>query len=133
MNRFAWAVNTAWMARCRPEWRRFLAATRDVAAAQQAVLRETLSRNRAAEFGRRHRFDTIDSPDAYRARVPLGSAARVAAAVERIAHGERSVLTAEPVLSLQPTSGSTQGEKLITATRSLRREYQRAVAAWIDQ
>lgn len=131
MSRFAWVFNTAWMARCRPEWRRFLEATRGVAEAQRTVLRETLVRNRDTEFGRQHRFEAIRCPDEYRERVPPGSAAAVAAAVERIARGERAVLTAEPVLNLQPTSGSTQGEKLIPGTRSLRREYQRAVAAWV--
>jgi hypothetical protein len=119
------------MARCRPEWRRFLGATQSVAETQWSVLRENLSRNRDTEFGRRHGFDTIRCAREYGARVPLGSAAGLAAAVERIAGGARAVLTAESVLCLQPTSGSTQGEKLIPSTPSLRREFQRAVAAWI--
>ena len=116
------------MARCRPEWRRFLGATQSVAETQWSVLRENLSRNRDTEFGRRHGFDTIRCAREYGARVPLGSAAGLAAAVERIAGGARAVLTAESVLCLQPTSGSTQGEKLIPSTPSLRREFQRAAS-----
>ena len=48
--------------------------------------------------------------------------------IERIAAGEPSVLTADKVLLLQPTSGTTGGEKLIPYTASLRREYQRAAS-----
>src|SRR6266852_4437688 len=57
-----------------------------------------------------------------------GPAARAFAG---IAAGEPNVLTRDPVLLLEPTSGSTGGEKLIPYTASLRREFQRAVAAWI--
>jgi hypothetical protein len=119
------------MASCRPEWRRFFQATSSVAETQAAVLRDILSRNRDCEFGKRHRFDTIRDPRAYTDQVPIGSVDSLAEAVERIASGAKRVLTADTVLCLQPTSGSTQGEKLIPATRSLRREYQRMVAAWI--
>jgi hypothetical protein len=119
------------MASCRPEWRRFCRATCSVAKTQEAVLRDILIHNRDCEFGKRHRFDTIRDPRAYTDRVPLGSVESVAEAVGRIASGAKGILTADTVLCLQPTSGSTRGEKLIPATRSLRREYQRMVAAWI--
>ena len=49
----------------------------------------------------------------------------------RIAAGERNVLTADRVLLLEPTSGTTGGEKLIPYTASLRRQFQRGVSAWI--
>jgi hypothetical protein len=52
-------------------------------------------------------------------------------AVEQIALGSKDVLTCEPIVLLQPTSGTTHATKLIPYTRSLRREYQRMVAAWI--
>ena len=40
-------------------------------------------------------------------------------------------MTAEPVTLLEPTSGARSGEKLIPYTASLRRQFQRAVSAWI--
>ncbi len=43
----------------------------------------------------------------------------------------RRVLTGERVLLLEPTSGTTGGEKLIPYTESLRRQFQHAVAVWI--
>lgn len=119
------------MASCRPEWRRFYLATSSVADTQETVLRDIVTRNRACEFGQRYRFDAIRSRREYVERVPLGTIDSLAEAVGRIASGEKRVLTADPVLCLQPTSGTTQGEKLIPATRSLRREYQRMVAAWV--
>src|SRR5439155_20756984 len=49
----------------------------------------------------------------------------------RIGAGEARVLTADPVLLLEPTSGASGGEKLIPYTAGLRRQFQRGVAAWI--
>jgi hypothetical protein len=131
LNLSAWILNTAWMASCRSEWKRFCHATSRVKEAQAAVLRDILIRNRDCEFGKRCRFGAIRSPREYVDRVPMGTVESLAESVGRIATGANHVLTTEPVLCLQPTSGSTQGEKLIPATRSLRGEYQRMVAAWI--
>src|SRR5207249_3666086 len=51
--------------------------------------------------------------------------------IDRIAAGERCVLTAEPVIRLMPTTGSTAARKLIPYTRSLQREFNRAIGPWI--
>src|SRR6185436_1736085 len=46
--------------------------------------------------------------------------------------GHSNVLTSDKVELLEPTSGTTRrGSKLIPYTRSLRRQFQRAIAAWI--
>ena len=54
-----------------------------------------------------------------------------AEAIGRIAEGRRGVLTRDRVELLEPTSGTTGGEKLIPCTASLRGQFQRAVAAWV--
>ena len=51
--------------------------------------------------------------------------------IARIAAGESNVLTRERVQLLEPTSGSSDGEKWIPYTGGLRRQFQRGVAAWI--
>jgi hypothetical protein len=63
--------------------------------------------------------------------VPLSSYDDYAAYLDRIAAGASNVLTRERVLLLEPTSGSTGGEKLIPYTAGLRHEFQRGVATWI--
>jgi hypothetical protein len=131
MMRLASWLNSAWMIRCAGEARAFGRATRQVEQTQAGVLGEILSRNRTSEFGQEHGFARINTPCHYQARVPLSTSEDYAAPVGRIAAGRPNVLTAERVLLLEPTSGTTGGEKLIPYTASLRRQFQRGVAAWI--
>jgi hypothetical protein len=126
-----YAVNTAWMLLCRAEWKRFVTSTKGVAHSQSIHLLDILKRNRDSNFGLRHGFASIDSIDQYQRRVPLMEDADLKLAVDEISLGSTNVLTCEPILLLQPTSGSTHATKLIPYTRSLRHEYQRMVAAWI--
>ena len=128
----AWCCNSAWMIRCRRELNRFHVATRDVAGTQRTVLNEIVRRNRDTEFGREFGFGEIQTPEQFQRRVPITDYEFYAQRIVRIATGEqRNVLTVDPVNLLAPTSGSTGGEKLIPYTRSLREQFQRAIAAWI--
>lgn len=124
-------ANMLWFLACLPEAWAFQRATRDVATAQRGVLLDLLRRNAATTFGRAHGFAAIRSIDDYQARVPLSSYDDYAPWIERIGAGEQGVLTAEPVLLLEPSSGSTAASKLIPSTASLNREFQRAIAPWI--
>jgi hypothetical protein len=130
MNPAYW-LNTLWMAKCAGEARLFAGMTRRVAAAQAQLLTSILHRNRETEFGRRYAFGRLSGPRDFQDRVPLTTYDDYAGAIERIAAGAANVLTRDRVLLLEPTSGSTGGEKLIPYTATLRRQFQRAVAAWI--
>lgn len=130
MSAASW-LNTAWMIKCSREAMAFRRATRDVAAAQAEVLQTILRRNRNTAFGQRHGFDRIDGTRAYQGRVPLSEYDDYREAIQEIADGCTAVLTQDCVELLEPTSGTTGGEKLIPYTASLRRQFQRAVAAWI--
>jgi hypothetical protein len=124
-------LNTAWMLKSLPEAWAFRRATRHIAGTQAAVLAEILRPNRDTEFGRAHAFGRLRAPRDYQERVPLARPQDVAEAVRRIGEGQPRVLTAERVTLLQPTSGTTGAEKLIPYTATLRRQFQRAVAAWV--
>jgi hypothetical protein len=124
-------INTAWMLRCRSEWNRFSEGTKCVRAHQKKCLFQTIGRNHGSQFGKKHRFGTLRQIQDYRDRIPLMDTADLEQAVARIADGEPRVLTWERVLLLQPTSGSNGPAKWIPYTASLRREYQRMIAAWI--
>jgi hypothetical protein len=127
----AWLLNSAWMLAGLPERRAFARATRRVAATQADLLRRLLARNRTSWFGRRYDFARLRRPADYQKAVPLLQPADFRSAVERIAAGEPGVLTSEPVLLLEPTSGTAGGEKLVPYTATLRRQLRRAVAAWV--
>ncbi len=125
------AINTAWMWSVQPESRRFRMATRDVAQTQWTLLQKMLTANAGTEFGSRHRIRDIASYDDFARRVPVLTCDDLRPYIERICEGQKNVLTAEDVLLLEPTSGSSGGRKLIPYTHSLRRQMQRAVSAWI--
>lgn len=127
----AW-LNTAWMLGGLPETWAFNRATRHVAATQAELLQQILRANQATAFGQAHHFSRLRNPRDFQQQVPLARYEDFAPFVQRIAAGESNVLTAEPVDLLEPTSGSTGGEKLIPATGGLRRQFQRAVAVWIS-
>ena len=126
-----WWLNTAWMWKCRREAHRFAAATRRVRRTQEKILRDIVIRNQETWFGRGHGFRHLRQSRDFQRHVPLSQYDDYAEAFRRIAAGERQILTRDPVEILEPTSGTIRGEKLIPFTASLRREFQRAVAAWI--
>jgi hypothetical protein len=127
----AYWLNTAWMWKCSPAARSFERLTRRVAATQARLLGEIVRRNRDTTFGRAHGFEHVRGPHNFQARVPLSTYESYTDAVHRIAAGEEGVLTRERVLLLEPTGGSTGGEKLIPYTAGLRRQFQAAVAVWV--
>jgi hypothetical protein len=131
MSGTAWLLNTAWMLRCSWEAAAFESACRRVAEAQERVLRLTVRANRDSHFGRAHGFSHVRDVREFQERVPLAAHEDFAADISRIAAGEANVLTSEPVRLLEPTSGTTGGEKLIPYTAGLRRQFQRGVRAWI--
>jgi len=124
-------LNAAWMCGCAFELAAFRRATRKVRITQATLLRKLLRENETTEFGARHCFADITSVGEYQKRVPLSTFADYAAAITRIGQGATGVLTRQAVELLQPTSGTTSGEKLIPCTAGLRAQFQRGVAAWI--
>lgn len=124
-------ANNAWRASLLGDALAYRRATRDVAGAQARLLRRVLHRNTDSEFGRRRGFGSMRGVEDYRAGVPLSTYETYRHDIDRIARGAPGVLTSEPVILLEPTSGSTGPTKLVPYTRSLKAEFQRAIAPWI--
>lgn len=124
-------ANNAWRVSLLRDALAYRRATRDVADAQAKLLRRVLHQNIDSEFGRRWGFDSMRGVEDFRAGVPLSTYETYQHDIERLAQGVPSVLTSEPVILLEPTSGSTGPTKLIPYTRSLKAEFQRAIAPWI--
>jgi hypothetical protein len=109
----------------------FRNATRDVKAAQTAILQKTLSENKLTACGKTYKFETINSYREYRQRVPLVEYDDIRPSIDRILAGEADILFAGRPLCLQPTSGTTSGRKFIPFNHALRKQFQRGVATWI--
>ena len=125
------ALNTGWMWKCRPEARAYRRATNAVTQTQAALLEDIISRNQSTVYGLQHGFNRIRTSRDFQQCVPLSNYNTYAEFIHRISEGEANVLTREPVRLFEPTSGTTGGEKLIPYTKSLSRQFRRAVSAWI--
>jgi hypothetical protein len=100
-------------------------------AAQRAVLRRLVARNRDTAFGRDHGFAGIRTVADYARRVPLRDYEGVRPYVERIAAGEAAVLTAAPPVMFTTTSGTTGAPKLVPVTAAWRDELAALTRLWM--
>lgn len=111
--------------------RRFERAFADPATAQRERLAAILARGARSEYGRNWGFARLRGPDEYRATVPLVVYDDLAPWIERVAAGEPSVLTGQPVRLLLRTSGTTGPAKLLPCTPAFERETGDARAWWV--
>jgi hypothetical protein len=125
------SANRLWNLSLRSEARAYWRSTATPEATQEQLLLEMLRNNRGTDFGSRHGFQGIRSAAEYREAVPLADYADFEPYIARIRAGEANLLTAEPVLLLEPTGGSGGGSKLIPYTAGLKRQFQRGLAPWI--
>lgn len=125
------AANVLWFCSCLPVWVRFQFALRQPRRAQEKILRRRLRHNRGTEFGQRHGFAGIRSPEEFAARVPLAEYEDFATDIAAARRDTPFPLAAETPVLLEPTSGSSSAPKLIPLTRSLQREFAAAIQPWI--
>ncbi len=112
--------------------RRFRNARRTPRRAQEQILFDFLRRNADSAYGRKYGYDSIRSVREFQDRVPVVQYEDLEPWVRRILGGEPGVLTSEPVVMLEKTSGSSGPAKYIPYTASLRTEFQNAVGAWMS-
>jgi len=95
----------------------FVRKTRRTAEVQERFLLNLLQAHRNTEFGRKYQLGEIKTVDRFRERVPILPYCSYEPYLERIAEGEQNILTADPVVYLTLTSGSTGKKKMIPTTR----------------
>jgi hypothetical protein len=110
---------------------RFLRAAAHPLEAQRTLARRWLARCGGSAYGRAHGLHRARDLEALRARAPVVSYPALRPWVKRAAAGEPKVLTEEPILAFERTSGSTGGNKLIPLTRSFLREIEAATGPWL--
>ncbi len=109
---------------------RFELQTKDPIHAQKKILFEYLLRNKNTEFGKKHKFSSIGSIEDFQARVPINSYENVRVFVDRMARGEKNVLTADRPVFFGRTSGTTGKPKLIPVTKYSRNKKAELMALW---
>lgn len=125
------AASRSWLTAGGEATRAYAAALQAPRAAQSQVLSRLLAVNADSEYGRRYGFARIPGTREFQAAVPVVSYEDLAPEIERIRNGEPGVLTAEQVVAVELTGGSSAAAKYIPYTRSLKAEFAAAVAPWM--
>jgi hypothetical protein len=98
---------------------------------QPYKLLSLLAANANTKFGKQHGFATITSVEDFRQAVPVRSDVEFAPWFARVAQGESAVLTIEPPVAFEATSGTTQGARLIPYTAASLAAFRAGVLPWI--
>ncbi len=125
------ALNTLPLAGFRRQALQFASALADPEQAQRKLLIHLLRQNQRCAFGRQHGFASIRTVREYQDRVPVVTYDELAPWIERMKLGEHEVLSSEPVLAFEKSSGSAGAAKYIPYTKTLRRQFHSALAPWI--
>lgn len=109
----------------------FHIATSNVENAQKKVLLQILKKNSDTAFGKEHKFTSITKVVDFQSRVEVNPYDFYKGYIDSIAQGEKAILTSEPIVLLEPSSGSTSSSKYIPYTLSLYGEFKNGLSPWI--
>ena len=124
-------ANAAWLASGARVSARFHRALSVPGEAQRSWLLRQLVRHARSTYGCEHDFAAIRDYETFARRLPLTGYGDIAPYIARIQAGEQTVLGADPVTHLVPTSGTTGAQKLIPFTGALSAAFDAAIAPWI--
>lgn len=126
-----WFFNTIWMLLCKKKALHFIKAAKDVEKTQKELLLKILEKNKKTAFGLKYEFSSISTIDEYKSKVPVMYYDDYAPFIDLILKGSQNILTSEPVILLEPSSGSTAPSKHIPYTNRLKKDFDNAVSPWI--
>ncbi|MBW4588654.1 GH3 auxin-responsive promoter family protein [Aetokthonos hydrillicola Thurmond2011] len=104
----------------------FVKKTHHTDAVQESFLYSVLQAHKHTEWGCKYRLNEIKTIDQFRERMPILPYSSYEPYTERIAKGEKNILTSDPVVYLTLTSGSTGKKKLIPTTRRSQNAFRAA-------
>lgn len=105
---------------------RFVKQTKNVAAVQEKFLLDLLRCYQDTELGQHLGLAKIKSVEQFRQQVPISSYTVYEPYAQRVAQGIPKVLTPDPVVYINMTSGTTGRQKLIPATKRSRQMLSKA-------
>jgi hypothetical protein len=98
----------------------FIRKAHETERVQTAFLRSLLHAHRQTEFGQKYGFADIKTIAQFRSQVPVQPYSAFAPYTERMANGETNILTPDPLIYINISSGSTGTKKLIPVTQRSR-------------
>ncbi len=104
----------------------FVKKTRQPFAIQEQFLHELLQNYKDTELGRKYGLYNIKTIDKFREQIPILPYSSYEPYCDRIAKGEKNILTDDPVVYLNLTSGSTGQKKLIPVTKRFQNSLRKA-------
>ena len=110
----------------------FRRSLKDPLKSQQRILKSIISKNSETVFGSRYSFKQISGIQEYREKVPLSEYEDYIPYIELIKKGDKEVLTKDPVKRFCLSSGTSSASKLIPFNAGLKREFQKALAVWLN-
>lgn len=109
----------------------FLEQTRNCGEVQRQLLMSILQQQQHTEFGRKHGFSGVKSPNQYRQRVELQTYENLEPYISQVKQGNTQALLNEPFIHMFAlTSGTTASRKYIPVTRSYLKNYRRGTTIW---
>lgn len=124
-------ANLLWFVSTVPETLAFHNSTYNVNKEQKQILYNIIKRNSKSRFGLKYDFAKIQTVEEFQKRVPISYYDDYDDFIEEVGNGMENCLTCDPVILLEPTSGSTAATKLIPYTASLKKDFQKGIAPWI--
>ncbi|HEY9640049.1 MAG TPA: GH3 auxin-responsive promoter family protein, partial [Coleofasciculaceae cyanobacterium] len=94
----------------------FVRKTSEPMAVQEQFLQKLLRVQQQTELGKKFGLAAIQTIDQFREQVPIWTYADYEPYTQRVARGEPHVLTAEPVVYINLTSGTTGKQKMVPVT-----------------
>ena len=113
-----------------PAWAAFNRSLRNPERAQTLALHRSLE-NGGAAFMQAQGLTLREDADSFRSKVPPMSWEDLEPWIQRVAEGEPSVLSRQPVVCFERTTGSTGANKLVPMTAGYLSELQAAVYPWM--
>lgn len=104
----------------------FVNKTRHCWAVQEQFLGNVLQAHKDTELGNKYKLKDIKTIAQFREQIPVLPYSSYEPYTERIAKGEKNLLTPDPVVYLNHTSGSTGKKKLIPVTRRFQNSLRQA-------
>lgn len=96
------------------------------------LLFKILEDNKDTEYGKKYHFADIHTVEDYQKLVPVITYDDIGSYTERMADGEKNVLTAYPLDHMNTTAGTTGSYKMIPFTSELAKSFVRYNKHWID-
>lgn len=113
------------------DYKSFVSTSGNPSEVQKKYLLRIISKNAKTVFGRKYHFTRINSISDFQKFVPLMEYEDYQDYISQIASSKPAVLTAEAVLRLVPTSGTTGYNKFIPYTKSTISEFNLALNVWL--